>query len=77
MYASFLAVALAAGADPILAARVLASFSNLFTSMTHRRTDPTPVFFGSGYVVMADWWKSGFIISMVNIVIWLGVGGLW
>jgi len=77
MYAPFLIVAVAAGAEPMLAALVLAFSSNLFSSMTHYGTGPAPVFFGSGYVEMGDWWKSGFIISVVNIVIWLGIGGLW
>jgi divalent anion:Na+ symporter, DASS family len=26
---------------------------------------------------MTDWWKSGLLISVVNIAIWLVVGGLW
>ena len=77
MYAAFLVVAIAAGAPAMLAALVLAFFSNLFSSMTHYGTGPAPVFFGSGYVEMGDWWKSGFIISVVNIVIWLGIGGVW
>ncbi|PID85689.1 MAG: anion permease [Chloroflexi bacterium] len=77
MYAPFLVVMVTAGAPPMLSALVLAFFSNLFSSMTHYGTGPAPVYFGSGYVEMADWWKSGFIISLVNIVIWLGVGGLW
>lgn len=77
MYAAFLVVAIAAGAPAMLTALVLAFFSNLFSSMTHYGTGPAPVFFGSGYVEMGDWWKSGFIISVVNIVIWLGIGGLW
>jgi len=77
MYAAFLAVALAAGTPPLLAALVLAFFSNLFSSMTHYGTGPAPVLFGSGYVRLADWWKLGAIISVVNIVIWLGIGGLW
>ncbi len=77
MYAAFLVVAIAAGTPAMLAALVLAFFSNLFSSMTHYGTGPAPVFFGSGYVEMGDWWKSGFIVSVVNIVIWLGIGGLW
>ena len=77
MYAPFLAVAVAVGAPPMLAALVLAFFSNLFSSMTHYGTGPAPVFFGSGYVPMGVWWKLGFLISVVNIVIWVGVGGLW
>ena len=26
---------------------------------------------------MTDWWKHGLLISVLNIVIWLVVGGLW
>jgi DASS family divalent anion:Na+ symporter len=77
MYAAFLGVALAVGTPPLLAALVLAFFSNLFSSMTHYGTGPAPVLFGAGYVRLADWWKLGFAVSIVNIVIWLGIGGLW
>jgi divalent anion:Na+ symporter, DASS family len=77
MYAPFLAVAIVVGTPPLLAALVLAFFSNLFSSMTHYGTGPAPVLFGSGYVPMADWWRLGALISVVNIVIWLGIGGLW
>lgn len=31
----------------------------------------------TSYVEMGAWWKTGFIISLVNIVIWMGLGGLW
>ncbi|UCC45848.1 MAG: anion permease [Candidatus Zixiibacteriota bacterium] len=77
MYAAFLGVAIAAGTPPLLAALVLAFFSNLFSSMTHYGTGPAPVLFGSGYVRLADWWKLGAAVSVVNIIIWLGLGGLW
>ncbi|KAH9741303.1 Dicarboxylate transporter 1 [Citrus sinensis] len=29
------------------------------------------------YVPLAKWWGYGFIVSIVNIIIWLGVGGVW
>jgi divalent anion:Na+ symporter, DASS family len=77
MYAAFLAVSITVGTPPMLAALVLAFFSNLFSSMTHYGTGPAPVLFGSGYVDTGTWWRVGFIISLVNIVIWLGIGGLW
>ncbi len=77
MYGAFLAVAIAVGAPPMLAALVLGFFSNLFSSMTHYGTGPAPVLFGSGYVEMGMWWKLGAVVSVVNIVIWLGVGGVW
>ena len=77
MYAAFLGVAVGVGAPPLLAALVLGFFSNLFSSMTHYGTGPAPVFFGSAYVKLADWWKLGALISVVNIAIWLGLGGIW
>ena len=77
MYAPFLALAIAVGAPPVLAALVLAFFSNLFASMTHYGTAPAPILFGSGNVDVATWWKLGALISVVNVAIWLGAGSLW
>jgi DASS family divalent anion:Na+ symporter len=77
MYAPFLALALAVGTPPLLAALVLAFFSNLFASMTHYGTAPAPILFGSGNVEIGTWWKLGALISVVNITIWLGIGSLW
>jgi divalent anion:Na+ symporter, DASS family len=77
MYAAFLGVAVALGAPPVLAALVLAFFSNLFASMTHYGCGPAPVLFGTGYVEIGTWWRMGLLISVINIVIWVGVGGLW
>ena len=77
MYAPFLALAIAVGTPPALAALVLAFFSNLFASMTHYGTAPAPILFGSGNVDIGDWWRLGAIVSVVNIVIWLGAGSLW
>ena len=77
MYAAFLAVALLVGTPPLLAALVLAFFSNLFSSMTHYSTGPAPVWFGAGYVKLGQWWKLGAVVSIVNIAIWFGIGGLW
>ena len=77
MYAPFLAVALALGTPPLLAALVLAFFSNLFASLTHYGTAPAPILFGSGHVTIATWWKVGAVVSVVNISIWLGIGAAW
>ena len=77
MYAAFLAVAIVAGTPPKLAALVLAFFSNLFSGLTHYGTGPAPVLFGSGYVEMGAWWKLGALISVLNILVWIVIGGLW
>lgn len=77
MYAPFLGVALAIGTPPLLAALVLGFFSNLFSSMTHYGTGPAPVLFGAGFVEVGDWWRLGFVVSLVNLTIWIGAGSLW
>ncbi len=84
MYPVFLVAAIAAGAPPLLSALAFAYFSNLNAAMTHYGSGPAPIYFGSGYVELSDWWKLGFIISVVNLIIWIGIGfpywkllGLW
>lgn len=77
MYAAFLAVAIAAKVPPLLAALMLGFFGNLFASTTHYSSGPAPILFGSGYVKQNDWWRQNFILGLVYIVIWLGVGSVW
>jgi DASS family divalent anion:Na+ symporter len=77
LYPGFLAAALAGGVPPMLAALPLAYFSNLNAAMTHYGTGSAPVFFNAGYVRQADWWRIGFWISAVNLLIWMGAGMMW
>ncbi|HEY8498702.1 MAG TPA: anion permease [Limnochordales bacterium] len=71
------AVAIALGAPPYLVAIALGVFSSLNACLTHYGTGPAPIYFGAGYVDQATWWKYGFLLSLVHVVVWLGVGGLW
>ncbi|CAI5527363.1 unnamed protein product [Closterium sp. Naga37s-1] len=77
MFVAFISVASALGTPPLLAAMVLSFMSNLMGGITHYGIGSGPPFYGSGYVSLNDWWFYGFICSVVNLVIWLGVGGLW
>lgn len=77
MFTAFLSVASALGAPPYFAAIVLAFLSNIMGGLTHYGIGSAPVFYGANYVPLAQWWGYGFIISIVNIIIWLGVGGVW
>lgn len=45
--------------------------------LTHYATGPAPIYFGAGYLTQAEWWKIGFICSIVNVICFLGVGTLW
>lgn len=77
MYPAFVAVAVAAGAPAFLAALALAFLSNLCGGLTHYSTGTAPIYFGAGYVDQGTWWKLGFGASVVNMIIWVGVGGIW
>ena len=50
---------------------------NLFSTLTHYANGPATVLYGTGYVSMGAWWGVGFTTSVVNIVIWVGVGSVW
>ena len=77
MYAAFLAVAVAAGAPVYLAAIGLAVLSNIMAGLTHYSTGAAPIFFGAGFVSQKDWWRIGFLCSVINFVIWIGIGSIW
>ena len=77
LYPGFLTAAVATGAPGLVAALPLAYFSNLNACLTHYGTGSAPVYFGAGYVSQATWWRLGFLISLLNLVFWLGVGPLW
>jgi divalent anion:Na+ symporter, DASS family len=77
MYAAFAAVAVAAGAPAYLTALALAFLSNLCMSLTHYAAGPSPIYFGAGYVDQGTWWRLGFLVSIVNMIIWVGVGSMW
>uniref|UniRef100_A0A0D6QWN4 Uncharacterized protein n=1 Tax=Araucaria cunninghamii TaxID=56994 RepID=A0A0D6QWN4_ARACU len=77
MFTAFLSVATALGTPPLFGALVLAFLSNLMGGLTHYGIGSAPVFYGANYVPLSKWWGYGFIISIVNLVIWLGLGSVW
>ena len=84
MYAAFPAVMIAAGTPAYLAAFGLAACSTLFAALTNYASGPAPLFFGAGYISQKNWLAIGFICSLINFIIWIGLGsfywkiiGLW
>jgi DASS family divalent anion:Na+ symporter len=77
MFAAFYAAGIALGAPPLFLAFLLAGASSIMMSLTHYATGTSPIVFGSGYVTLKEWWEMGFIISVVNLVVWSLVGGIW
>ncbi|MGL5577356.1 MAG: anion permease [Sarcina sp.] len=77
MYSALLAIALVSGVPPVLAALALGFFGNLFASTTHYSSGPAPVLYGHGYVSQSSWWKLNFILGILYIIIWIGIGMPW
>jgi DASS family divalent anion:Na+ symporter len=77
MYVPFLAVCMALGAPPLLTVLLLAQTSNLSAALTHYGTTPAPIYFGTGYVSQREWWRVGFIASVMTLLIFGTVGPLW
>lgn len=77
MYIGLVAIAVSAGTPKYVAALSLGYLSSLCASLTHYGTAPAPIYFAAGYVDQQTWWKFGFLVSLLNIVIWVGVGSIW
>lgn len=77
MFGAFYAAGLALGAPPFLFALLMAAASNIMMTLTHYATGTSPVIFGSGYTTLGEWWKAGFVMSVVLIAVWVLVGAFW
>jgi DASS family divalent anion:Na+ symporter len=77
LYPAFLTAALSTGAPAMLAVLPIAYFSNLDAGITHYGTGSAPIFFGAGYLNEREWWRIGFLVSLVNVTIWLLLGSAW
>jgi DASS family divalent anion:Na+ symporter len=77
MFTPFLVVTLGAGAPVTLAVLGLAYYSNLSASLTHYGTTHAPIYFGARYVTQREWWRIGFIVSLLTIPTWAILGVTW
>lgn len=62
---------------PALLGLMLGFSSSLMMSLTHYGTGTAPIIFGSGYATLGEWWKTGLVMSVTNLLIWGGTGALW
>ncbi|KAL3538682.1 hypothetical protein ACH5RR_002048 [Cinchona calisaya] len=77
LYSAFLAMHLASGVPSVLAALALAYNTNLFGALTHYSSGQAALYFGAGYVDLPDVFKFGFIMALINALIWGIVGTFW
>jgi divalent anion:Na+ symporter, DASS family len=72
-----LALMIAAGVPAFPAAIALGCLSNVCGCLTQYAIGSAPVMFGAGYVSQGEWWRVGFIMSVVYLAVFLTVGPLW
>lgn len=77
LFLPFVMCATALGAPALGVVALFAFGSNIFGGITHYSLGPAPILFGAGFVTLKEWWRVGFIFSVINIIIWLGVGSIW
>ncbi|GIX07899.1 MAG: putative malate transporter YflS [Candidatus Poribacteria bacterium] len=77
MVGAFFAVALAAGAPPLLVVPLFAYLSNLCGCLTNYSTGPVIIYYGFGYVSAPRWLSVGFLIGLVHLIVWVPLGLGW
>ena len=58
-------------------ALLMAAASSIMMTLTHYATGTSPIIFNSGYTTLGQWWFAGLVMSVVNLVVWIVVGGIW
>ena len=56
---------------------LLAFSTSLTMSLTHYATGTAPIIFSSGYITLNGWYAAGAVMSVVNLLLLTGIGGLW
>jgi len=77
LYPPFLAMQIAAGVPGVLAALCLAFNNNLSGALAHYSGGPAALYYGAGYVDLRDMFRVGFVMALVQAIIWGGVGSFW
>lgn len=77
MFAVFLGIGVALGLPTAPLIVLLSAIPTLMGCLTHYGNGPAPLFFGTGFVSIRDWWRCGLVIGLMHLAIWLTVGTLW
>ena len=77
MFPPFLLISISLGISPLFAALLLAFSSNLTGALTPYASGPAAVIYSADYIKAKDWWRLGFIFSVLYLVVWLGIGSFW
>jgi len=72
-----LALLIGGGVPAFPAAIGLGVLSNINGCLTQYGIGSGPVMFGAGYLTQGEWWRAGFIMSVIYLVVWTTIGPLW
>lgn len=74
LFLPFASILVAAGAPVLGVLILLGALCNSASFLTHYGCGVTPIFFGSGFMGQGEWWKIGFILTVMHIIVWMCVG---
>lgn len=73
----FVTILVSAGADPYVIGMIFALLTCVSPGTTHYGTGTASIYYSSGYLTQGEWWKSGFVVSVVEIICIAGIGYGW
>jgi DASS family divalent anion:Na+ symporter len=77
MFPPFVILLTTVGVPPLLAVYSLMCLANLTAGLTHYGTTTGPILYSANYVTFGEWWRTGFVVSVVNLAVWLTIGFAW
>ena len=51
--------------------------SAIMMTLTHYATGTSPIIFGSGYATMGNWWRVGFVMCVLELLVFAVIGCAW
>jgi DASS family divalent anion:Na+ symporter len=77
LFPPFVILLTTVGVPPLLAVFSLLCLANLTAGLTHYGTTTGPILYSANYVTFGEWWRTGFVVSVVNLAVWLTIGFAW
>jgi DASS family divalent anion:Na+ symporter len=77
LYGIFLEVGIDAGVPPYLMAMMLLFATNFNAAITPQGSSANVIFVSSEYMTSTELYKNGFIMTMVNMLVFVGIGTFW
>ncbi|MEH0007782.1 MAG: DASS family sodium-coupled anion symporter [Flavobacteriales bacterium] len=77
LYFPMLSVGVAVGVPPLMLALFLGFCGGLMGGLTNYTQGSAPILFSAGYVSLRNWWKFGFVLSVLFLFIFFLFGGIW